>query len=136
MSFGVSGDVTMASSIANKSDATPRKQIADVCLQPAKAHLPLVTDDRIYDCIEAVQRKFAKTEQEMSHLLGIAPSNYTRRSYNVARVQRLPVAMRELFIAYFAESEGLKVNRATPHEQLRNAAKLAIVNLLDLMEGA
>lgn len=87
----------------------------------------------MYDHLEAVQRAFNLSEKEMSALLGIAPSNYTRRTYNVARLQRLPADMRELFGEYFAAGVGLTVNRATPHEQLCNAAILAIVNLLELL---
>lgn len=87
----------------------------------------------MYDHLEAVQRKFKLSEKEMSALLGIAQSNYTRRTYNVARLQRLPADMRELFGEYFAAGVGLTVNRATPHEQVQTAAILAIVNLLELL---
>lgn len=90
----------------------------------------------MYDCIEAVAAVFQKSDKEMSALLDVAQSNYSRRSYNTARVQRLPEAMRQLFIEYFAQTAGLKVNTVTPHEQIKNAAKLAIVNLLELMESA
>lgn len=124
--------------LANRSDATLRKTIASGCLPratPAHAELAVRASDPMYDYVEAVQRKFDKSEQEMSGLLGIAPSNYTRRSYNVARVQRLPENMRQLFVQYFAAGEGLNVAMATPHEQIKVAAKLAIINLLDLLEG-
>lgn len=126
----------MPSTLTNPRHATPRKRLADVCFKPAHAGFAPTTADPIYDCIEAVQRAFGLTEQEMSYALGIAQSNYTRRSYNAARVQRLPIEQRELFIDYFAQAAGLKVNRVTPHEQVKNAAKLAIVNLLELLESA
>lgn len=126
----------MAASVSNRSHALPRKSLADVCLQPAKASLALESSDPIYDCIDAVRLTFALSEKEMAAKLDVAQSNYSRRTYNAARVQRLPDDMRRLFIQYFAKAEGLHVDEATPHEQVKNAAKLAIVNLLELLESA
>lgn len=129
----------MSNSVANRRDATLRKSFADPCPTAAKAGLEKrlasapVSTDPMYDHLEAVQRAFDLSEKEMSDLLGIAQSNYTRRTYNVARLQRLPVEMRELFGEYFAAGVGLTVNRATPHEQVQHAAILAIVNLLELL---
>lgn len=125
----------MAPILTARRRALLTKAVASGCV-PAKAILPDRSTEPIYDCIEAVAGVFQKSDKEMCALLGIAQSNYSRRTYNAARVQRLPDDMRQLFIEYLAQIEGLKVNLATPHEQIKTAAKLAIVNLLELMESA
>lgn len=140
----------MSDIVRNRRQATQRKSLASVCLTAAKVVDPRAGADRraavtasteprsvdpMFDYIEAVQRKFGLSEKEMSARLGIVQSNYTRRTYNAARVARLPDDMRQLFGVYFAAGEGLTVHAATPHEQIRRAAVLAIVNLLDYLEA-
>lgn len=120
--------------LPNRADASSGKKIASVCVAPAHAELQTPTNDPMFEYVSAVQREFKKNDQEMSHLLGIAQSNYSRRSYNIARVQRLPDTMRQSFVHKFARGEGLRVETATLDEQIKTAAKLAIINLLELLE--
>jgi hypothetical protein len=131
----------MAHSMANRDQAMSGERFAQVCLTPAKASLPTQQPDPIHDavlfeCIEATQRKFKKSDKEMSSLLKVSQPNYARRKYNAARVQLLDLDMRRYFIHCYAKNVGLSAEAPTPQAELKSAAKTAMLTLLDLMEGA
>jgi hypothetical protein len=114
------------------------ERFARVCLTPAKAELPAepeaVDDPAIFECIEATQRKFKLSDKEMARDLRISQPNYARRKYNAARVQFLDLDQRRYFIHAYAKTIGLRAEAPTPQEQVRAAAKEAVLTLLDLME--
>lgn len=130
----------MANSMANRARATSDQLLARVCLKPAKAELPTSADAEhdavLFECIEATQRKFKKSDKEMAALLRISQPNYARRKYNAARVQFLDLDMRRYFIHCYAKGVGLRAEAPTPQEELKARAKTAMLTLLDLMEGA
>lgn len=123
--------------MSSRLQATPRKTLADVCLTPAKASLPETATDALllFECIEATASKFQLSDKEMSGHLRIAQSNYTRRTYNTARVQFLNLEMRRYFTKQLAKAHGLQAEAPTPQDVLRAATKTALLTLLDLMEG-
>ena len=117
--------------------ATPRKRLADVCLTPAKASLPAPDGEAsvLFECIEATAAKFKLSDKEMSDKLRVSPSNYSRRTYNAARVQFLDLEQRRYFTTRLAKAEGLHAEPPTPKAQVKAAAKEALMTLLDLMEA-
>lgn len=130
----------MANSVANPAQANLGGRFAHVSpARQAKASLPeqetATQDPALFECIEATQRKFKLSDKEMSALLRISQPNYSRRKYNGARVQLLDLEQRRYFIHCYAKTVGLKADQATPTDQLKVAAKVAVVNLLDLMEA-
>jgi len=131
----------MAASMHNRARATSDERFARVCLKPAKAILEPIQEQEsneealMFECIEATQRTFKKSDKEMSALLKISQPNYARRKYNVARIHLLDLDMRRVFAKLFAKMQGLEADAPRPQEQLKAAAKDAILSLLDLMEA-
>jgi hypothetical protein len=128
----------MSASLPNRIDATPRQRIArpcvaDVCLTPAKASLPQPV--LLFECIEATASKFQLSDKEMSASLRVTQSNYSRRTYNVSRVQFLNLEMRRYFTKELAKAEGLQAEPPTEIEKVKAAAKQNMLTLLDLMEA-
>lgn len=99
--------------------------------------LPLepMETDAAFDLVERVQGHHKKSDKEMAALLKVTQSVYARRTYNTSRVQLLPPDMRRTHVKFSAEAEGLEVQVPSPEAQLKEAAKVAVTNLLDLMEA-
>lgn len=127
----------MGQSLAVRSDATPRKRLADVCLTPAKASLPApeASTQLLFECIEATTAKFKLSDKEMADRLRITQSNYSRRTYNVARVQFLDIEMRRYFTKELAKADGLRAEPPTEVQKVKAAAKQNMLTLLELMEA-
>lgn len=128
----------MAASVPNRHRATSDERFARVCLRPAKADLAgadETADDVMFECIEATQRTFKKSDKEMAALLRISQPNFARRKYNVSRVKFLDLDMRRCFTKLFARMQGLEADAPRPQDQLKAAAKESILSLLDLMEA-
>lgn len=131
----------MSHSLANRTQVTLGQRLTRVDLKPAKAALPatIATESltlRAFACIERTQGHHQKSDKEMGDLLGgISQSVYARRSYNAARAWNLPTEMRQTFIRFSAEDEGLQVQIQTPQEKLKAATREAIIQLLTLMEA-
>ncbi len=125
--------------LPKRSQATSGETFASVYLRPAKAQLEPRGDlaarenAELFECIEATQRKFKKSDKEMSALLRISQPNYARRHYNAARVQFLDLEMRRYFVHACAKGVGLRAEAPTPQEQVRAAVKEAMLSLIDLM---
>lgn len=125
----------MGDMVSARRQATPRKSLADVCLKPAKASLPETDSALHFECIEATAGKFKQSDKEMSVLLRISQSNYSRRTYNVSRVQFLSLDMRRYFIKQLAKADGLQAEPPTEIQKVAAAAKANMLTLLDLMEA-
>lgn len=134
----------MKNSLALQPDATPRKRLAPTCLPekfrgvPPSAGLTRAADETtglLFECIEATASKFKLSDKEMSDLLRITQSNYSRRSYNTARVQFLGLEMRRYFTKQLAKADGLHAEPPTEVQKVKAAAKQNMLTLLELMEA-
>jgi hypothetical protein len=122
----------MGASVPKPVDAMPRKTLARPCVKPELRQADLDAD-LLFACIEATAGKFKQSGKEMAALLRVTESNYSRRSYNTARVAFLPLDMRRYFTKQLAKADGLRADHPTPEERIVEAAKDTMLTLLDLI---